>query len=62
MGLTSELITAKHDVALYTYLANKGLELPVESMAVIEGYIGQEYSFVVSWISDVEEFIVNKNR
>ncbi len=56
MGLTTELVSAKESNALYNYLTNKGLDLPSDSKAILDEYIGKEYSFVVSWISDVEKF------
>ena len=56
MGLTTELITSKNSYAFHDYLTGKGLDMPPESKSVLEEYIGKEYSFIVSWISDVEEF------
>ena len=56
MGLTTELISAKDGSSLTNYLTNKGLTLESSSKAILDEYVGQEYSFVVSWISDVEKF------
>jgi len=56
MGLTTELISAKEGNTLYNYLTNKGLDLPFDSKSILDEYVGKEYSFVVSWISDVEKF------
>ncbi|MEM0360422.1 MAG: hypothetical protein QXK06_03770 [Candidatus Diapherotrites archaeon] len=56
LGVTTELITAKNQDALAQYLQGKGLELPEKSKAIIGEYIGKDYSFVVSYISDLEEF------
>ena len=56
MGLTSELITAQNGEAIYNYLTNKGFKLPEDSLQIINEYIGKEYSFVVSWVSDLKEF------
>lgn len=56
MGLTTELISAKDGSSLTNYLANKGLNLESSSKAILDEYVGQEYSFVVSWISDIEKF------
>ncbi len=56
MGLTTELITTQDVNALNSYLGQRGLNLPSDSKAILDGYIGKEYSFVVSWISDVEKF------
>ncbi|RLI87773.1 MAG: hypothetical protein DRO76_01810, partial [Candidatus Altiarchaeales archaeon] len=56
MGLTTELVTAEDGSAFYNYLTNKDLDLPSGLKSILEDYIGKEYSFVVSWISDVEKF------
>ena len=55
-GLATELITAKDSTALWNYLALKDVELPEDSKKVFRDYIGEEYSFVVSWINDIDEF------
>jgi len=57
MGLTAELIGAKSGDSLYNYLINKSLNLPEDSKAILNEYVGKDYSFVVSWISDVEKFL-----
>ena len=51
-GLTTELVTAEDENSLYNYMQQKGLKLPAESLSILEEYIGKDYSFVVSWISD----------
>jgi len=56
MGLTTELITAERGTGVYNYLTRKGLELPEEAKDVLDEYMGEGYSFVVSWISDIGEF------
>ncbi|MBN1502550.1 hypothetical protein JW930_03330 [Candidatus Woesearchaeota archaeon] len=56
MGITSELITTKNRAALDSYLLSKGLEFPSDSMYIIEEYVGEEYSFVISYISNLAEF------
>lgn len=56
MGLTTELVTSENEEELNNYLQDKGLNLPEESLSVIKEYIGMEYSFVVSWVSDVERY------
>jgi len=56
MGLTTELITAEDGNAFYSYLTSRGFDLPPESKPVLDEYAGNEYTFVVSWISDVEQF------
>ena len=56
MGLTTELITSEKGDVLYDYLKEKELEIPSNFKSILEEYIGQDYSFVISWISDIEEF------
>ncbi len=60
MGMTTELITAKDGTAFWNWLTLRGLELPEESKAVLDEYIGEDYSFVTSWISDIDEFKKNQ--
>ena len=56
-GLSSELVGTSSTSALNDYLEEKGLALPESANEVMEEYVGQSYSFVVSWIHDVNEFI-----
>lgn len=56
-GLTSELATAKNQQALDEYLAFKGLELPQEARNMMGEYIGQNSSFVITYINDLEGFM-----
>ena len=56
MGLTTELVTAEDEEGFNRYIQDRGLDLPEESLSIMREYIGEEYSFVVSWISDVEEY------
>lgn len=56
MGLTSELVTAENEVSFNNYLKEKGLDLPLEARIVMKDYIGKKYSFVVSYISDIEKY------
>jgi len=55
-GLTTELISTKDGTVLWNYLTLKGLELPETSRSVMNEYIGEDYSFVVSWISNSSEY------
>jgi hypothetical protein len=55
-GLTTELITSSNGESLKRYLNNKEILLPDGLIKTIDEYIGKEYSFVVSWISDIEKF------
>ncbi len=61
-GITSEIITAKTAVGLYDYLKNKGLKIESGSIPVLDNYIGEEYSFVASWINSPEKTISTQNR
>lgn len=56
MGLTSELISAKTSDAINTYLDDKNITLSEDALNIIDEYVGNDYSFVVSWISDLETF------
>ena len=56
MGLITELVTAEDEEGFNKYIQDKGLTLPEESLSTIREYIGEEYSFVISWVSDVEEY------
>ena len=51
-GVTSEVITAKTANGLYQYLKNKGLNIEKNSIPVLNEYIGKNYSFIASWISN----------
>jgi hypothetical protein len=51
-GVTTEIITAKTAQALYQYLQNKNLKVEEGSIPVLDYYIGKEFTFVVSWISE----------
>ncbi len=62
MGLTTELITANDESSFYNYLADKNLSLPLNSKEILNYYIGKNYSFVVSWISNATQFSKDANR
>jgi len=38
------------------YIDEKNVSLTEDALTIIENYIGKNYSFVISWISDVEQF------
>ncbi len=61
-GLAFELVTAETGIDLYNYLKNKSLQLPPELQSILDEYIGQKYSFVISWISDIEQFEAEARR
>lgn len=56
MGLSAQLISANNSQALEEYLEEKNIILPDNATKVISEYIGKDYSFVVSWISDIDTF------
>ena len=56
MGLTAQLISANNSQALEEYLQEKNITLPSNATKIINEYIGKNYSFVVSWISDIDTF------
>jgi hypothetical protein len=55
MGLATELVSAADAASLSSYLSDKGLNLG-NSRSILDEYVGKEYSFVVSWISDIDKF------
>ena len=61
-GVTTEIITAKTSQALYKYLQSKNLKVEKGSIPVLDHYIGKEFTFVISWISEKEEKIKKKLR
>jgi len=50
-GITTEIVTAETGDALYNYLSDMGLNVQRNAISVFDSYIGEEYSFVVSWIT-----------
>lgn len=50
-GITTEIVTARTGEALYYYLNNRGYSIPQGSIPVLDGYIGKDYSFVISWVT-----------
>jgi hypothetical protein len=56
MGLTMELISTTEGNAFHDYLSTKGLNLAEAHISLLDSYIGQAYSFVVAYVSDLEQF------
>ncbi len=50
-GMTTEVIAAADETALYNYLSSKGLNVEKGALPALEQYIGEDYTFVASWIS-----------
>lgn len=55
-GITTELITAEDGASLAEYLSAKSLEIPPIYKSILDEYIGKEYSFVISWVDDMQGF------
>jgi len=54
-GIATEVIKA-HDSALFRdFLEARGTNLSSEAENFLKEYMGQDYSFVISWISDAEQ-------
>ena len=56
MGLTIELITARDGTSLENYVAKLGHDLPDDAESILDEYTGQNYSFVISHVSNSTEF------
>ena len=56
MGLSTELVSATDGTVLANYINSKGLDLQKATTSILDEYTGKEYSFVISWISDVDKF------
>jgi len=55
-GLRTELVTAKNASALAGYLSGRGLVLPEGSLEMLDDYIENDYSFVITSVLDVTEY------
>lgn len=55
-GMTIELIGTNSSSGLTNYLQAKGLDLPASVDPIIDEYVGKDYSFVASWISNMTGF------
>jgi len=51
-GIVSEIITARTARGIQDYLRDKGLNLDTGAIPALDNYIGQEFSFIVSWMGD----------
>jgi len=54
-GIVSEIITAKTAHGLYQYLQANNLSIEQGSLPVLDHYIGQDFTFVVSWLQETTE-------
>lgn len=62
MGLTTELITTKDQKSLSQYLQSKQLNLPSDSKTILNEYLGKEYSFVISYVSNLGLFKLESQK
>ncbi|MDQ2087786.1 hypothetical protein RBH29_15250 [Herbivorax sp. ANBcel31] len=60
MGLATDLVSSSTIDPLIQYLKDKGFDLDDQYISILDSYIGEDYSFVVSWIYDIEEFKKNQ--
>ena len=58
-GVITEVITAKTAGALYQYFQDKNLKIKEGSIPVLDHYIGKEFTFVASWISQTDIITTN---
>ncbi|UCD07073.1 MAG: hypothetical protein JSW41_04545 [Candidatus Aenigmatarchaeota archaeon] len=49
-GITTQVIKADTAIGLYNYLNGKNITISQGSIPILEEYIGEDYSFVVSWV------------
>lgn len=61
-GLATELVTANNSEAIRSYLNQEGLDLPANTGSILEEYIGGDFCFAVSWISDVDQFVESASQ
>jgi len=54
--LTTDVISAKNSDSLENYLLNKKLKLPEQLKKVLNEYMYKDYSFAISYISDLHNF------
>ncbi|MEA2097950.1 MAG: DUF2330 domain-containing protein [Patescibacteria group bacterium] len=50
-GMTTEIITARTSKGLQEYFKSKNLNIEQDSIPALNHYIGEEFTFVASWIS-----------
>jgi hypothetical protein len=57
-GVSVEVVTTESAAALYSHLRSKGVTIQEGALTSLNGYIGEDYTFVVSWISLPEAVVV----
>jgi hypothetical protein len=55
-GVTSELVSAASGDDMDRFLLARGLVIPADARPMLDGYVGKQYSFVVTRISDMKQF------
>ena len=60
-GITTELISVKNKQNFIDYLAKHKIKFSDEFNKILDEYIGQEYIFVLSWLSNSKEY-KNNNK
>ncbi|VVC00107.1 Uncharacterised protein [uncultured archaeon] len=58
-GIATEVMTTQDSARFYRYLEARGTNLSDDAKLRIEEYIGKDYSFIVSWVSDPAEYREN---
>jgi hypothetical protein len=56
-GVVAELVSTEDMSSLSDYLDSKGVSLSSTEEALVDDYVGEDYSFVVSWIDDTWSFV-----
>jgi len=51
-GITVQTLTTRTTDALYDYFQMKGVKVDENALNVLNYYIGKDYSFIVSWVSN----------
>jgi len=59
MGLTTELVSTIDTEVFNEYLLDKNINFSNDSLSILDEYVGSEYSFVVTWISDIDQFLID---
>ena len=56
LGISTVLVSARTADALNGYLEAIDVHLPEESLPLIDEYIGEDYCFVVSWATHIDQY------
>jgi hypothetical protein len=61
-GLTTEVVSASDQDSIKNYLLEKGFNIENVEGINIDEYINKDYSFVISWISNPDEYTVTQGQ